>query len=625
MKSNSVSVLISALVSFSSPVFAEMYFVDNIAVNRGSISEQPASVLNDKMQQGSSSQSNDWDTYIEVSPNKKSFIGNFIFNVESDGAWDKLIVHANTLGEIYDEQKWKFQLRNFASKKWETIGTNKEAPGWVWYDQSMSVSKNVQDYISSNGRVKVRVRSNNDYDVLDIDYLALELIDNDAPGTEPNPGSDTETKNIITVGPSGSDYTSIQAAIDAVEEVDTTILVKAGTYEEKIEFSNCGSEDGYIVIQGQEGAVLSGSSGDAFYLEDCSYVKIRGLEITGYDQGVEVAENSDYIYIENNYLHHIGDGRNSLVIYVHGGSSIDPNEHIFILNNEVSYNTTGNSEVVTVNGNVDGFVIQGNYIHHNNNIGIDVIGFEGNGPDGYDQARNGLIADNIVEYISTEGGPGFPRNSTYSKNDYSAGCIYVDGGKNIVVERNVIKNCDLGIELASEHKGKSTENIVVRNNFISNSYQGNITMGGYNPNKGSAVNIKIYNNTTYYGNDAEVLVQYNTSNVSIKNNIFYAKPGNEYLMNSGANNNDFVVSGNIYYGSSSSEEGAWDDINPHFVDPKLINVGEHNLHIDSDSPAVDAGEFIGGDDFLGFPMSGSYDIDLDARISGSIDIGADEF
>ncbi|MDA7746433.1 hypothetical protein N8878_03780 [Psychromonas sp.] len=433
------------------------------------------------------------------------------------------------------------------------------------------------------------------------------------------------TAYTITVGKSGAeDYDSIQDALDAITHVDTTILIKAGTYNEKVELDTCGSEGGFIVIQGEGNTIMSGTSGDAFYLENCSYVKIRGLEITGYDQGIEVAENSDHIYIENNYLHHIGDDKNSLVVYVHGGESEDPNEDIYILNNEMSYNTTGNSEVLTVNGNVDGFVIQGNYVHHNNNIGIDVIGFEGNGPDGLDQARNGLIADNRVEYISTEGGPGFDRNPTYSKNDYSADCIYVDGGKNIIIERNIVEHCDIGIELASEHKGKNTENIIVRNNFVSHSYQGNITMGGYDSNRGNAVNIQVYNNTTYNGNDAEILVQYNTSNVIIKNNIFYAKSGTDYLSNIGSNNDDFIISNNIYYGASSSSEGSWNDASPYFVNPLLINVSESDLHISENSPAVNIGESIIGNDFLGLPIAGEYDIDMQLRNNGYLNIGADQ-
>ena len=423
------------------------------------------------------------------------------------------------------------------------------------------------------------------------------------------------TSNVITVG-SGQDYTSIQAAIDAIDNVDTTILISAGSYSENVELDTCGSSAGYIVIQGEEGAIMSATSGDAFYLEDCSYVKIRGLEITGYDQGIEVAQNSDSIYIENNYLHHIGDSENSLVVYVHGGDSVDPNENIFVLNNEMSYNTTGNSEVLTINGNVDGFLIQGNHVHHNNNIGIDVIGFEGNGPDGYDQARNGVISDNVVEFISTEGGDGFDRNPTYDTNDYSAGGIYIDGGKNIIIERNTVRDCDLGIELASEHSGENTENIIVRNNFISNSYQGNITMGGWKSSKGNAVNIEIYNNTTYNGKNAEILVQNNTSNVTIKNNIFYAKDGNDYLYNDGSNNSDFTVSNNIYYGASISETGSWSDSNARLVDPKLSNVSSGDLHIGDSSPAIDAGTSI--------TDGGDYDIDGEARNNGAVDIGADE-
>lgn len=434
------------------------------------------------------------------------------------------------------------------------------------------------------------------------------------------------TEHVITVGKSGSeDYSSIQAALNNIASVDTTILVKAGTYNEKIEFDTCGSTDGYIVIQGEEGAVMSGTSGDAFYLEDCSYVKIRGLEITGYDQGIEVAESCDSIYIENNYLHHIGDDSNSLVVYIHGGGAVDPNENIFVLNNELSYNTPGNSEVLTVNGNVDGFVIQGNYVHHNNNIGIDVIGFEGNGPDGLDQARNGLIADNRVEYISTEGGPGFERNPTYSNNDYSADCIYVDGGKNIIIERNHVSHCDIGIELASEHKGENTENIIVRNNFVADSYQGNITMGGYDSNRGNAVNIQVYNNTTYNGRDGEILVQYNTSNVTIKNNIFYGKSGVEYLNNIGSNNTNFSVTNNIYFGASDYEEGSWVDTAPKFIDPQLVDINSYDFHLNSGSVAIDAGVDINGSDFLGTPNTGMYDLDKGVRNNGGIDIGADEF
>lgn len=104
-------------------------------------------------------------------------------------------------------------------------------------------------------------------------------------------------------------------------------------------------------------------------------------------------------------------------------------------------------------------------------------------PKGFDQARNGICFGNIVYNITTKSNP------TY--NDLNSDGIYVDGGRDIIIKKNIVYNCDIGIELASEHKGKSTENITVRNNFISGSFQANIMAGGYAPNKGNAVNIVI--------------------------------------------------------------------------------------------------------------------------------------
>ena len=61
-----------------------------------------------------------------------------------------------------------------------------------------------------------------------------------------------------------------------------------------------------------------------------------------------------------------------------------------------------------VNGNVDGFQITNNHVHHNDNIGIDAIGHEGVAPvPAYDQARNGVIRGNRVHDISSAGNPAY--------------------------------------------------------------------------------------------------------------------------------------------------------------------------------------------------------------------------
>lgn len=410
-------------------------------------------------------------------------------------------------------------------------------------------------------------------------------------------------------------YKTIAAGVAAAVAGDT-ILVKKGTYSEKVTMGKSGTASAYITLKGESGAIINnGKSGNAITISSKSYIKIDGIEITNCTQGVEVIGSSTNIYIQNCYMHAVGKDSNELVIYVHGtGSITTPASNIFILNNELSYNRTGNSEVCTVNGNVDGFTIQGNYVHHNDNIGIDCIGYEsGNGPTATNYARNGLVCDNVVDYISCEGGPGFARNPTYSVGDYSSDGIYVDGGASIIIERNKVSNCDVGIELASEHKGKYTQNITIRDNFVSGSYQGNIQMGGWKKAAGNAKNIYVYNNTTYQSKMAEVYVQFNTSSVQIKNNIFVAKSGLLYIENGGSNNSGFTVTNNMYYGASTSSSGSWSDTAGKFTNPLLISAT--NLHIQATSPAKNAGVTA---DY------GTLDIDKQARANGTVDIGADE-
>ena len=130
-----------------------------------------------------------------------------------------------------------------------------------------------------------------------------------------------------------------------------------------------------------------------------------------------------------------------------------------MLDNELANLTLGSSEALVVNGNVEDFLIEGNRVHDTNNIGIDVIGFEGTAPDlTVDQARDGIVRGNTVWNIDSYGNPAYG-------DSRSADGVYVDGGRDVVVEANVIHDVNIGIELASEHAGRSTRNVTVRNNL----------------------------------------------------------------------------------------------------------------------------------------------------------------
>ncbi|WP_437680871.1 choice-of-anchor Q domain-containing protein [Sorangium sp. So ce131] len=442
-----------------------------------------------------------------------------------------------------------------------------------------------------------------------VDALEAELT------AAPGPCGERSSGKIITVAPSGGDHRTIQAGLNAAAAGDT-VLVKAGTYNENVSFKRGGSAAaGCLTLKGEAGAILDGTgkNGAGIDISSKSYVRVAGMTVQNFKGadtpiGISVSGSSSVLEIRDNVVHHIesSDDAHGIALY---GTSATPMTDILVDGNEIRDCKLGSSESLVLNGNITNFVVSRNTVHDNDNIGIDFIGFEGVGPSGSDQARNGVCVDNVVYNITSA------RNPAYD-GERSADGIYVDGGRDIVIERNRVDTSDIGIEIASEHRGRTTSNITVRNNFVSRSYQGNIMIGGYATNVGNAANISVLNNTLYQATGGEIIIQNNSDGVSIQNNILYGKTGNDYV-SSGSNNRNVRVDNNIFFGASRSSAGAFADPRGRFVDPLLVGPPS-DLHLASGSPAVDAGVDLGN-------QSGTSDIDGAARTSGaSIDIGADE-
>jgi len=432
----------------------------------------------------------------------------------------------------------------------------------------------------------------------------------------------------IVVAKSGAAYVTIQAGLNAAQPGDT-VLVKAGTYNERVTFPRSGTAGNYITLRGEPGAIIDGTglfdtlTGTCrlVYIENRSFVKVIGFTVRNavkssskiFQAGIWVRGAGSFIEIRNNTVSNIVNSTKTSGchgIAVYGTDGATPLSNVIVDGNEVYGCKTGWSESMVLNGNVENFVVSHNEVHDNDNIGIDFIGFEGECPTpALDQARDGVCTDNVVCNITSYGNPAYG-------TDRCADGIYVDGGKNIVIERNKVDDCDIAIELASEHRGKSTEGIVVRNNFASRSYQGNLELGGYAANKGNAVDCVLVNNTTYQGSGGEIVLQNNCHGITIKNNILVrTDPSVGYIVQWGKNNTNVVVNNNLYFGGSTTSPGAWPDDAALFVDPQLVNA-YRDLHIQSTSPAIDRGVSVD---------AGSLDIDGQPRVQGlAIDLGADE-
>lgn len=451
-------------------------------------------------------------------------------------------------------------------------------------------------------------------------------------------------------GEINSPLKNVQNALELSVAGDKIIL-RAGVYKEEINFprSNLTLQNYPGEVAVLDGGPLSpGNSQEAMILvQNKSDIKIAGLIIQNYQsrkknvvpQAIRVEGAGKNISIVNNKIHDIKTnysrkGSNAHAIAIYGTEAPQALENILIENNEIFDLKLGSSEAVVVNGNVDGFIIRGNYIHNSNNIAVDAIGFEGTSPDSkYDQARNGLIFGNIIHAISSRGNPAYG-------NSVSAGGIYIDGGRDIIIDSNTVYDSDIGVEIASEHKGKSTANVVVRNNILSFNRMAGVALGGYDRARGKTENCLILNNTFYKNNSedlgAEIFLQYYTYNNIIKNNIFLAGTYNKFFDNrDGSGSVGNISNSNIYYshdaknatfewknvvykGISAFQKATKLDLNSVFIDPLFENESQGNFRPLSSSFAINKGENLG-------PILGDVDRDGGARIlDGVVDLGAFE-
>lgn len=350
-------------------------------------------------------------------------------------------------------------------------------------------------------------------------------------GNDMNPGTMAQPLRTIA-----------KAVMVAGSTTSTTISLRAGTWTEKVHFTGNSSPTAALVVLRSfpgEQAIIDGTGLTASGQEGLvdianrSNVRIEGLEVRNFRTsnsnvpvGIQLTGGMTNVTLSGNHVHDIvttietcsGNNGNALGIAVYGNDSATSISNLTLVGNEVDNLKTGCSESLTLNGNVDGFLVENNRVHDNDNIGIDIIGFEGTATGAADQARNGVVRLNQVWNITSLNNPAY-------MGQQAADGIYVDGGKNVLIERNVVHNADLGIEIASEHSGKSSSYVLVRDNLVYYSPQAGVSVGGYSNAVGNTDHTIIINNTLYE-NEVELQLQFHITTTVYQNNVVHNLGGN---------------------------------------------------------------------------------------------------
>ena len=414
-------------------------------------------------------------------------------------------------------------------------------------------------------------------------------------------GSDTSS------GTQTAPWKTIQKAANTMAAGDT-VIVQAGSYaSERVSVAKSGSSGAPITYQAQGTVVMQG------FRIIANYITVKGFEISNqlqtWQDSIGILVKGSNNQILDNYLHDlIGEG----AIYVYGGGTTrdtPTTNNNLVKGNRIDHAKTAGIYVEGINS-----VIESNEISHiiqnppNTSItstnDADGIRFFGSGH---------VIRKNNIHDITLDD-PG--------NDNPHIDCFQTWGpASNIIFEQNFCTNMNDNMQgwMIESAYGGQVANLTIRNNVIRAFRIANVW---------SAPNTEIFQNTfrselNYTGASGYGIEFHDSPNSKLQNNIFYNVGRHQYAYYGIAGNSSGIsVKNNLIYMSDnrnpagSPASGDLWQVNPNFVNPAA-----NDYHLNSNSPAIDAGITTSSvtNDYAGNsrPQGAGYDIGAFEYLSGS--------
>ena len=446
-----------------------------------------------------------------------------------------------------------------------------------------------------------------------------------------------------------SPFRNIQKACD-VAAPGTTVQILSGVYYENLVMNVSGVVDSTITFKAYQNGlvVVDGDYKNARLLEIANkdFLKIQDLQFRNANGngsiGIVVLGSASNITIQNCEITNIGftndanespnDSSNAYPFIAYGNNPNAPIKNLTFSNNRINNCRPGYSNCFELNGNVNNFKVLDNNINNNENSAIAILGHKDVCPDSeVDFVRNGTLSGNkcLLNVSSIE----------------SAAGIYLDGCKNIVVEKNTCYKNQYGIKVGCENPGFLTSLNIIRDNIIYLNYLPGFNMGNFESSEsmGMVKNCSFTNNTLFRNDQDQTgfgeVVLKNTENLTFFNNIIFSTGQNimvtailndtlnnsfdfnDWYNNTMQQNTTFNYNNTVYSTFAAYKSATFHELNSQFTNPGFINTSasDPNFHLLPTSPLIDAGK-------QSLLYNSDTDFEGNARvIDGAIDIGCFEF